>query len=107
MATYVLVALCAGWVVSALLAPMGYVWPRFAIEAAMSTGVGMLASRWLTNALFPDRSGKVIFATFAGAVVLISLAERNSSINWLHTGQALLLLGLAWLLFWPRRDPAR
>ncbi len=106
MAAYVLVALCTGWVVSALLGPMGYVWPRFAIEAAMSTGVGMLASWWLTNALFAGRSGKVIFATFAGAVVLIAVAGRDSSINWLHTGQALLLVGLAWVLFWPRRDPA-
>lgn len=106
MAAYVLAALGAGWVVSMLLEPLGYIWPRFAIEAVISTCLGMLASWRLTNALFPSRSGEVIFATFAGAVALVSLAGGNSPINWLHAGQALLLVGLAYGLFWPHRKPA-
>ena len=104
---YVVAALCVGWIVSILLTPMGYVWPRFAAEAAISTSLGMIASWRLTNVLFPNRSGKVIFATFAGLVVLVSLAGRNSSVNWLHAGQALLLVGLAYGLFWPHRRRAR
>ena len=107
LATYVAAALCVGWMVSILLAPLGYVWPRFAAEAAISTCLGMIASWRLTNLLFPDRSGRVIFAAFAGVVLLAVLAGRNSAPNWLHTGQALLLVGLAWGLFWPHRRPAR
>ncbi|MNS57087.1 hypothetical protein D3C72_899640 [compost metagenome] len=107
MASYILAALCVGWVVSILLNPMGYVWPRFAIEAAISTALGMMASWRLTNALFPRRSGKVVFAAFAGVVLLVSLAGRSNSVNWLHTAQALLLVGLAYALFWPHRTRAR
>ena len=107
IAAYVLTALCAGWVVSVLLAPLGYVWPRFAAEAVISTCLGMIASWRLTNVLFPDRSGRVIFAAFAGVVLLAALAGRNISPNWLHTGQALLLVGLAYGLFWPHGRPAR
>ena len=106
IASYILAALCAGWVVSILLNPMGYVWPRFAIEAAISTSLGMLASWRLTNALFPRRSGKIIFAAFAGVVLLVSLAGRSNVVNWLHTAQALLLVGLAYTLFWPHREHA-
>ncbi|MBU2272118.1 MAG: hypothetical protein KKE52_12545 [Alphaproteobacteria bacterium] len=107
VATYVVAALCAGWIVSILLAPLGYAWPRFAAEAAISTCLGMIASWRLTNLLFPDRSGRVIFAAFAGVVLLAVLAGRNGAPNWLHTAQALLLVGLAWGLFWPHRRPAR
>lgn len=107
VAAYIMAALCAGWLVSILLEPMGYDWPRFAAEAAISTCVGMIASWRLTNALFPNRSGKWIFAAFAGVVGLVSLAGGNDSANWLHTGQALLLVGLAYGLFWPHRGPAR
>ena len=104
---YVVAALCAGWIVSILLAPLGYAWPRFAAEALISTCLGMIASWRLTNVLFPDRSGRMIFAAFVGAVLLAALAGRNSSPNWLHTGQALLLVGLAYGLFWPHRSAAR
>lgn len=107
VAAYVVAALCVGWIVSILLAPLGYVWPRFAAEAVISTCLGMIASWRLTNVLFPDRSGKVIFAAFAGVVLLAALAGWNSSPNWLHAGQALLLVGLAYGLFWPRGRPAR
>jgi hypothetical protein len=107
VAAYVIAALCIGWIVSFLLQPMGYVWLRFAIEAAISTCLGMIASWRLTNALFPNRSGKWIFAAFAGVVVLVSLPAGNSSINGLHIGQALLLVGLAYGLFWPHRKGAR
>lgn len=96
-----------GWIVSILLTPLGYVWPRFAAEAAISTCLGMLASWRLTNALFPNRSGRVIFAAFAGVVVLVALMGRSNSLHWLQTGQALLLVGLAYGLFWPHRRPAR
>ena len=106
IAAYVLAALCVGWVVSILLTPMGYVWPRFAAEAAISTCLGMIASWQLTNLLFPNRSGRGIFAAFAGAVALVSLAGRNNSVNWLHAGQALLLVALAYGLFWPHRRGA-
>jgi hypothetical protein len=85
---------------------MGYVWPRFAIEAATSTCLGMIASWRLTNALFPRRSGKMIFAAFAGVVLLVLLLGRTSSVNWLHLAQALLLVGLAYALFWPHRRRA-
>ncbi|AYG93790.1 hypothetical protein D8I30_00295 [Brevundimonas naejangsanensis] len=107
MAAYILAALCVGWVVSILLKPMGYVWPRFAIGAAISTCLGMIASWRLTNALFPRRSGKAIFAAFAGVVLLVSLTGRSNAVNWLHTGQALLLVGLAYGLFWPHRRRSR
>ncbi|QYF87005.1 hypothetical protein [Brevundimonas sp. PAMC22021] len=100
-------ALCVGWPVSILLEPMGYDRPRFAAEAAISTCLGTIASWRLTNALFPSRPGKWIFAAFAGVVALVSLAGGNNSANWLHTGQALLLVGLAYALFWPHRRPAR
>ena len=103
---YVIAALCVGWVVSIMLRPMGYDWPRFAAEAAISTFLGMIASWRLTNVLFPDRSGRGIFAAFAGVVALVSLAGGTHSVNWLHTGQALLLVGLAYGLFWPHRKPA-
>jgi hypothetical protein len=107
MASYILAALCIGWAISTLLKPMGYVWPRFAIVAALSTSLGMLVSWCLTNALFPRRSGKVIFAAFAGVVLLVSLAGRGNAVNWLHTAQALLLVGLAYVLFWPHRRHVR
>lgn len=103
---YVLAALCVGWLVSILLDPMGYVWPRYAAEAAISTSLGMIASWGLTNALFPRRSGKVIFAAFAGVVLLVLLVGRTDSVNWLHMAQALLLVGLAYGLFWPHRRRA-
>lgn len=103
---YVVAALCAGWTVSILLAPLGYAWPRFAAEASISTCLGMIASWSLTNVLFPDRSGRMIFAAFVGVVLLAVLADRNSPPNWLHTGQALLLVGLAYGLFWPHRRAA-
>lgn len=103
IATYVVAALLVGWVVSMLLAPMGYDWPRFAAEAAISTGLGMIASWRLTNVLFPHRSGRWIFAAFAGVVALVFLAGWNSAVNWLHTAQALFLVGLAYGLFWPHR----
>jgi hypothetical protein len=103
VATYILAALCAGWLVSLLLDPLGYVWPRYAVEAAISTCLGMIASWRLTNALLPRRSGKVIFAAFAGVVLLVLLMGRSSSVNWLHMAQALLLVGLAYGLFWPHR----
>lgn len=86
---------------------MGYAWPRFAVEAAISTCLGMIVSWRLTKVLFPNRSGKVIFAAFAGVVVLVSLAGRNNALNWLHTAQALLLIALAYGLFWPHRRQAR
>ncbi|MBD7941691.1 hypothetical protein [Brevundimonas guildfordensis] len=100
---YVIAALCVGWLVSILLQPMGYVWLRFAAEAAISTGIGMIASWRLTNALFPNRSGKWVVAAFVAAVALVSLAAPGGSPDWLQTGQALLLVGLAFGLFWPRR----
>lgn len=103
VAAYIAAALCVGWIVSNLLGPMGYAWPRFALEAAMSTCLGMVASWRLTNALFPRRSGKAIFAAFAGVVLLVLLMGRNSSVTWLHATQALLLVGLAYVLFWPHR----
>lgn len=106
VAAYTVAALCVGWIVSILLGPMGFVWPRFAIEAAISTGLGMVASRLVTNALFPRRSGKVIFAAFAAVVLLVLLSGRTSSTNWLHLAQALLLVGLAYGLFWPHRRRA-
>lgn len=106
VAAYVIAALCVGWVVSIMLRPMGYDWPRFAAEAAISTFLGMIASWRLTNVLFPDRSGRGIFAAFAGVVALVSLAGGTHSVSWLHTGQALLLVGLAYGLFWPHRKPA-
>lgn len=103
MAAYVIAALCVGWFVSILLQPMGYVWLGFAAEAAISTCIGMIASWRLTNALFPNRSGKWVVAAFVAVVALVSLADREGSPNWLQTGQALLLVGLAFGLFWPRR----
>ena len=107
LATYVVAALSVGWVVSILLEPMGYVWRRFAAEAAISTCMGMVASWRLTNILFPNHSGKVVFAAFAGVVLLVSPPGRSNSVNWLHTGQALLLVALAYGLFWPHRRRAR
>lgn len=101
VATYIVAALCVGWLASILLGPMGYVWPRFAIEAAVSTCLGMIASWGLTNVLFPRRSGKMIFAAFAGVVLLVLLLGQNDPVNWLHIAQALLLVGLAYGLFWP------
>ena len=106
VAAYVIAALCVGWVVSIMLRPMGYDWPSFAAEAAISTFLGMIASWRLTDVLFPDRSGRGIFAAFAGVVALVSLAGGAHAVNWLHTGQALLLVGLAYGLFWPHRKPA-
>lgn len=103
VAAYLIAALCVGWVVSIMLQPMSYDWPRFAAEAAISTFLGMIASWRLTDVLFPDRSGRGIFAAFAGVVALVSLAGGTNSVNWLHTGQALLLVGLAYGLFWPHR----
>lgn len=100
---YVIAALSVGWVVSMVLSPMGYVWPRFAAEAAISTGLGMIASWRLTNVLFPHRSGRWIFAAFAGVVALLFLAGSNSAVNWQHTAQALFLVGLAHGLFWPHQ----
>lgn len=107
LAAYVVAALCVGRVISGLLEPMGYVWTRFAAEAATSTCLGMIASWRLTSILFPNHSGKVVFATFAGVVLLVSMAGRSDSVNWLHTGQALLLVALAYGLFWPHRSRAR
>ena len=104
--TYVAAAMCAGWIVSILLEPLGYDWPRFAAEAAASTALGMIASRRVTDLVFPRRSGKGVFAAFAGVVLLVSLAGGGRSANWLHTGQALLLVALAYGLFWPRRRRA-
>lgn len=103
---YVIAALCVGWLVSILLQPMGYVWLRFAAEAAISTCIGMIASWRLTNALFPNRLGKWVVAAFVAVVVLVSLAGRGGSSNWLHTGQVLLLVSLAFGLFWPHRRRA-
>lgn len=37
---------------------MSYVWPRFAVEAATSTCLGMIASWRLTNVLFPNCLGR-------------------------------------------------
>ena len=107
VAAYILAALCVGWLVSIPLGPLGYVWPRFAIEAAVSTCLGMVASWLLTNALLPKRSGKVVFAAFAGVVLLVSVVGRGADPNWLHVGQAVLLLALAYGLFWPHRRQAR
>lgn len=107
LAAYVVAALCVGWVVSTLLEPIGYVWPRFAVEAAISTCLGMIASWRLTNVLFPNRSGRGLFAAFAVLVLLVLLAGRSSSVNWLHAGQALFLVALAYGLFWPHRRRAR
>lgn len=67
----------------------------------------MVASWLLTNALFPRRSGKAVFAAFACVVLLISLVGRSTALNWLHTGQAVLLLTLAYGLFWPHRRQIR
>ena len=106
VAAYVITALCAGWLIAILLQPMGYVWFRFAAEAAISTCVGMIASWRLTKTLFPNRSGKWVFAAFAGVVLLVSLVGKGASLNWLHTAQALLLAGLAYGLFWPHRKHA-
>lgn len=107
MAAYVVAASGIGGVVSILLAPLAYDWPRFAAEAVISTGLGMVVSWRLTTLLFPDRSGRMIVAAFAGVVLLAVLAGASGSPNWLYTGQALLLVGLAWGLFWPRDRPAR
>lgn len=107
VATYFVAALCTGWLVSLLLGPMGYVWPRFAIEAVVSTCLGMIASWWLTNAVLPRRSGKVVSLAFAGVVALIFLSGRSTTVNWLHTGQAALLVALAYGLFWPHRRRPR
>jgi hypothetical protein len=85
---------------------MGYVWPRFAIEAAVSTCLGMIASWRLTNALLPKRSGKAVFLGFGGVVLLVFLSGLGTTVNWLHTGQAILLVGLAYGLFWPHRKRA-
>ncbi len=86
---------------------MGYAWPRFAIEAAVSTCLGMVASWLLTNALLPRRSGKAIFVAFAGVVLLVLLEGRSTALNGLHIGQAGVLLALAYGLFWPHRRQAR
>lgn len=94
-------ALGVGWLVSIPLEPLGYAWSRFAIEAAASTCLGMVASRLLTNALLPRRSGKAVFAAFAAVVLLVFLEGGGTAPNWLHTGQAVLLLTLAYGLFWP------
>lgn len=107
VAAYILAALCVGWLVSILLGPMGYAWPRFAIEAAVSTCLGMIASWSLTNALLPRRSGKAVFLAFASVVLLVSVSGRSTTVNWLHTGQAVLLLALAYGLFWPHGERAR
>ena len=107
VAAYIVAALCVGWLVSILLGPMGYAWARFAIEAAVSTCLGMIASWRLTNALLPRRSGKAVFLAFAGVVLVVFLSGRGMSMNWLHTGQAVLLVGLAYGLFWPHRRHAR
>lgn len=78
--------------------PIGHVWSRYAAEAAISTGLGMLAAQRLTNLLFPRRSGK---AAFAGVVAFVIRLGAADAPNWLHLGQAALLLGLAYGLFWP------
>jgi hypothetical protein len=104
---YVVVAFCTGLLASILLAPFGYDWPRFAVEAAVTTCLGMIVSWRLTNALFPNRSGKWLFAAFAGVVVIAVLAGRTGSPNWLHLGQATLLVVLAYGLFWPHVRSAR
>lgn len=104
---YVAGAFCAGLLASIVLAPFGYGWPRFAVEAAVSTCLGMIVSRRLTNALFPDRSGKWVFAAFAGVVSVLVLAGRSGAPNWLHLGQAMLLVALAYGLFWPHGRTAR
>ena len=105
--TYIVAALCVGWLVSLMLGPMGYAWPRFAIEAAVSTCLGMIASWRLMNTLLPWRSGKAIFFAFAGVVLLVSLSGRSTTVNGLHAGQAVLLLALAYGLFWPHGERAR
>lgn len=105
--TYVVVAFCTGLLASALLTPLGYDWPRFALEAVVSTCLGMIVSRGLTNALFPGRSGLWVFAAFAGVVSVLVLAGRSGAPNWLHLGQAMLLVALAYGLFWPHGRTAR
>lgn len=107
MTAYVVVALCAGHIVSILLQPLSYSWHRFAIVAVTSTCLGMIVSWRLTNALFPDRSGRVVFATFAAVVLTVGIAGRTDVMNWLHIGQALLLVALAFGLFWPHSRLAR
>ena len=106
VSAYIIAALCVGWLVSIPLGAMGYAWPRFAIEAAVSTCLGTVVSWLLTNAVLPRRSGKVVFAAFAGVVLLVSLLGRSTAQNWLHIGQAVLLLALAYGLFWPHRRQA-
>lgn len=107
LAAYVVAALCTGHIASILLQPFGYSWPRFAAVAVISTCLGMIVSWRLTKALFPDRSGRAIFATFAAAVLIVATAGRTSDVNWLHLGQALLLVAIAYGLFWPHSNPAR
>jgi Kef-type K+ transport system membrane component KefB len=107
VAAYMLAALCVSWLVSSLFGPMEYAWSRFAIEAVVSTCLGMIVSWRLTKALFSKRSGKVVFLAFAGVVLLVFLSGRNTTVNMLHTGQAVLLLGLAYGFFWPHRRRAR
>lgn len=107
VSAYIVAAMCVGWLVSILLGPMGYAWHRFAIEAAVSTCLGMIASWRLTNALLPMRSGKAVVLAFAVVVLLITLGGRSTAVNWLHAGQAVLLVALAYGLFWPHRRWAR
>mgnify|MGYP003575343338 CR=1 FL=1 len=104
LGAYVPAAWCVGWLVSRLLEPLGHAWPRFALEAAISTVLGVLASRQLTNSLFPVRSGKLIVATFAIAVLVAVIAGGNHPMSLLHASQSLLLVGLAYGLFWPHQQ---
>lgn len=98
---YVGVAFCTGLLTSVMLTPLGYDWPRFALEAGVSTCLGMIVSRRLTNALFPNRSGQWVVAAFAGVVLIVVLLGLGGEPNWLHLGQAMLLVALAYGLFWP------
>ena len=107
---YVVVALAVGWLFSAALAGASPTSPRFLAEAAVSTIVGMVVSRGLTATLFPFFSGRVVFAVFAGvtiATIAVGVVASGAPPSGLPTLQSLLLISLAYGLFWTRerRNP--
>lgn len=104
VAVYMAAAWAAGALVGGLLAGFAPAWPRFAAVAAISTGVGMGVSRLVTGLAFPARSGRLVFAAFAlvtAAAVAYASGVEGHRLSALPTVQALLLVTLAFVLFWP------
>lgn len=108
MLAYLASAFLAGWVLSIALANLAPAWPRFLVHAVVSTLIGMIVSRLLTDRVFPSRSGRVIVAAFAGvtiATIALGWAGSARPPSWLQAFQSVLLVGLAFGLFPARQTP--